>query len=326
METIKNLITRFGPSGGLFLAGVILIIYVAFGFLYLQQGAKQREFEEQIVKLSAVVARPLAGSAELQTEYEEVNQALAPMTNRAAIAMLVSIAEESGIDISEDSGKFKVPLATSNEAKVGAGTYQLISFRNIRVQGDYDNIMTFISNLDSGTTLKTMVLKKVVANEVEVIFSGEEGDRRAEFRKVTSAVKEMMIDNGLLTIPNPINFDGGVAANLTGDDPNTEETVEGFPDIATTAAEKGYTGNVTPRDGYVLYEHDKISTDNTTRFETVSYFSTPTTKYYYTCEANGRVRQWGGLSVVTAREYLGSEESKIETKITVDVDIYLKPE
>jgi len=324
MEAIKNLITRFGSTGALFLIGFILIIYVAFGFLYLQQGAQQSEFQKQIVKLGAVVAKPLPSSEELQTEYDNVTEKLAPMTEYEAIGLIVAIAEESGIDVDEDSGKFRVPQVRFSQMGVGGSTYQVLSFGNIRVQGDYDSVMAFISDLDSGETLKTMVLKKVDSSEVEVMFTGEEADRRTEFRSVVSAVLDMMEDNALSEIPNPMNFAGGVAANLTGDDPDTEEVIEGFPDILTIAILKGYSGNATPRGGYVLYDHDKISTDNTTQFETVSYITMLTTKYYYTCEADGTVRQFDGANVVTATEYLGSEEFKPETRATVDVDIYIK--
>ncbi len=334
MEVIKKLITRFWPMGTLFLTGLIVIIYVAFGFLYLQQGAQQRELEGRIAKLSLVVARPLPSSEKLQAEYEDVNRLLALVTtDTEAIAKLVGVAQRSGIDLDEESGKFSVPKAMFSQAKVGGGSYQVLSFRNIQVQGDYDNIMAFISVLDSGEivldsgeTLKTMVLKRVATSEVEVMFVGEEGDRRAEFRSVASAVMDMMDNNALLRIPNPMNFASGAAANLTGDDPATEEVVEGFPDITTTAIDKGYTGNATPRVGYVLYNHDKISTDNATQFETVSYITVLTTKYYYTCEADGTVRQFDGARVVRATEYLGSAASKIEIVTNVDVDIYTKPE
>ena len=325
MENIKNIIARLGPTGGLFLIGFILILYIAIGFLYFQQGAKQSELEEQIVKLSAVLTRPLTGAEELQAEYEECNRSLAPMTDTAAIATLVSIAEQSGIDVDEDSGKLRIPSATFSQAKVGGGTYQLISFKSIQVRGDYDNVMAFISNLDTGTTLKTMVLQKVVVNEVEAIFTGEERERRAEFRNVISAVEAMMFDNALLVMPNSMSFAGGAATNLMGDNPDTEGMVEGFPDITTIAAEKGYSGNATLRDGYVLYRHDRISTANTTQYETVSYLNTLTTKYYYTCEADGTVRQWDGPIVEMAREYLDSKESGIELEVTMDVDIYTKP-
>jgi len=325
MESIKNLIARFWPTGFLFVSGLILIIYVAFGFLYLQQGAKQREFEGQIAQIGAVVSRPLAKGGELQAEYEEVNQALAPMTDSDAIKMLVGIAGESGIDISEESGKFRVPSASFSKATVGGGTYQLISFRNIIVQGDFDNVMAFISVLDSGTTLETMVLNRVVTNEAEVPKPGDVA-RRAEFSQVTGAVTAIVRDNNLSEIPNPLSFDGGVATNRMGDDPGTEGTVEGFPDITTTATEKGYTGTGSPRNGYVLYQHDKITTDNTTQYETVSYFTTLTTTYYYTGETDGTVRQWDGPDAAMATEHLNREEFKTEIKATVDVDIYIKPQ
>ena len=324
MELIKKLLTRFWPTGALFLIGFVVIIYIALGFVYLQQDPQQEELRGQITKLSLILARPLPSIEELRAEYDNVTSLLAPMTDKAAIAKLVGIAEESGIDVALDSGKFRVTPANFSQVKVTGGTYQLLSFRGITVQGDYDNVTAFISDLDSGKTLGTMVLRKVTTEEVEVKYMGEEGDRRAEFRNVESAVIDMMDDNDLLKIPNPMNFAGGAAANLTGDDPNTEGTVEGFPDITTTAAGKGYTGTDSPRDGYVLYGHDKISTDNTTRFETVSYITILTTRYYYTCEADGTVRQFDGANVVTATEYLGSEEFKPETRTTVDVDIYTK--
>ncbi|MFC2056283.1 hypothetical protein ACFLTO_01790 [Chloroflexota bacterium] len=325
MEIIKSLIARFWRTGFLFIIGLIVIIYVALGFLYGQQGVKQREIEEQIAKLSPIIAKPLDGNKELQAKYAEVRDNLTPITNSAAIEMFVDIAEKSGIDIREESGNFRVPSATFGNVKVGASTYRLMSFSGIHVQGNHDNVMAFISDLDSGKTLENMVLNSIITTEVEVIFTGEEGDRRAEFRNVISAVEDMMIDNALSTIPNPMSFANGIAANLTGDDPNTEETVEGFPDIATTAVEKGYSGNVTPRNGYVLYKHDKISSGNTSQFGTVSYFNTPTTKYYYTCEANGTVRQWDSPNVVVAGEYLSIKLSKPETKINVGVAIYTKP-
>jgi len=179
-ETIKRLLSRFWPTGVLFVGGFILIIYIAFGFLYLQQGAKQGELDEQIVKLAAVVARPLPSSEELQAEYEEYNRSLAPITDSDAIAMLVSIAEKSGIDTNPDSDKFLVRSATFDQAVVGENTYQLLSFRDIKVQGDYDNVIAFISDLDSGETLKTMVLKWVTIKQIEVQVIREEPETEPE--------------------------------------------------------------------------------------------------------------------------------------------------
>ncbi len=331
MRIIKSLLSRFWPTGALFLGGFLLIIYISLGFVYWQQGAQQRGLEEKIAKLSLILFKPLPTGEELQAEYEKVNSALAPMTDNASldpaipyIKLIVDIAKKSGINIDPAAGKLSVPPATFSETNVAGGTYQLISFGSIHAQGDYDSVMAFVSDLDSGRTLETMVLKGVQISQEEFTFTGEEGDRRAEFRKVAAAVLAMMKDNGLPAIPNPISYSGGVATNLTGDDPATKETVEGFPDITTTAAEKGYSGNATPRNGYVLYNHDKILTDNTTRFTTTNYTNTLTTKYYYTCEADGTVRQFKRASIDIAMEYTASEASVIETVVAVDVDIYTK--
>ena len=190
---MKKLIERYSTTGALSLAGILLIVYIAFGVVYLNAGTQQRKLEKQIVNIEAVVSKPLPSNEKLQAKYDEINQALAPMTDSYAIAILVSIAEESGIDTDEASGKFKVPPAKFKQTKVGGDTYQLISFEEIHVQGKYDKVMAFISDLDSGETLKNMVLNQVYTKEVAVSsYTGEEGNRRTEFRNVESAVKAMM--------------------------------------------------------------------------------------------------------------------------------------
>ncbi len=174
MEVIKNLLIRFRQSGILLFIGFVLVIYVSLGFVYWQQGTKQKDLEEQVAKLSLIVDRPLASKDKLQAEYDAVNSALAPMTASDAIAILVGIAEKSGIDVAPDSDNFIVPSATVREEEVGGGTYQVFSFKSISVQGSYDNVIAFISDLDSGTTRETMVLKRVNIARIEVTGAGEE--------------------------------------------------------------------------------------------------------------------------------------------------------
>ncbi len=293
--------------GFLIVVGIFLIIYVALGFLYYQQGAKQEDLREQINNLRVVVSKPLPSAANLNEEYDDVNIALLPLEVPGALAILVDIAEASGINVDPASDKFDVPPPGGTvEQTVGGGTYQVLAFRSVRVQGDYESVMAFVSDLDSGKTMETMVLKNVNIGWTALAVSPEEQKRREEFRNVSLAVIAMMTDN-ITEIPNPINYAGGTATSYMGDDPDTEETVEGFPDITTTAAERGYTGTGTPRDGYVLYEHDKILADNTTQFETVSHMPALTTEYYYTCEADGTVRQFDGADVATATEYPSSK-------------------
>ena len=193
MEVLKNLLIRFRQSGVLLFIGFLLIIYISFGFVYWQQSLKQKDLEEQNAKISLIVAKPLASKEELKAEYDDVNSALAPMTASEAIAKLVDIAEKSGIDVTPDSDKLIVPPAVVREETVGEGTYQVFSFTNISVQGDYDSVMAFIADLDSGTTQKTMVLKRVNISqteiEVEIEVEGEEETEGEEEVEISTRIE-----------------------------------------------------------------------------------------------------------------------------------------
>jgi len=322
MEYIRNLFSRYWATSSLLIIGIILIIYIALGFIYFQQGPKQQGVQEQIDQLTAVLSRPLPDIAELQAEYDKVTTLLIPKDPKDAIALLVGIAHKNGIDVSEEAGKFLIPSAGNpTSVTIGSNTYQVLSFDNILVQGEPDNVTSFITDLDTGDTLDIMVLTKVIlAENLVVNYTGGEADRREEFRQVVEAVQEMIADNNITSIQNPINFTGGTAANIMGDDPDTPDVFEGFPDTITST--KGYSGNATPRDGYVLYQHDRITPENTVQFTTVDYYSSLITEYFYTSESDGTVRQWDGSDVLTANEFAESEGSRSEIKVIVSVNIY----
>ena len=324
MEYIKNFFVRYWPTVSLFVIGIILILYIAFGFVFFQQGQLQNDFQDKITQFSAVVARPLADITELQNENNKILEALAYKEPRALIKTLVEIADKSGIDISEEAGKFIVPSAgPPGSVKIGNNSYRTTSFNNIQVQGSPDAVHAFLADLDSGTTMPNMELTKITFGaDVTIPYLGEEGIRRTEFRDVQNAVTAMMADNGLTIIPDPLNFAAGHAYNYMGDDPTTGGTKEGFPDVNTLAVNKGYTGSASPRDGYVLYGHDRISRDDPSSYETINYLPVLTTVHYYTCEEDGTVRQWDGPNLSTANELIGSEAGFIEQKVLVNVVIY----
>ena len=169
---MEGLINRLRQSGFLLLVGCLLIVYIALSFVYFQQGPKQRELDEQIAKLNLIVSKPLPSADALQAAYDKVTTSLS--ANITPLATLVKIAQESGIDVSPDSTKIQVPPVLITTEKIGVGSYQVLFFRNIRVQGNYDNVTAFISAidsgeivLDSGETLKTMVLKRVSMSQTE---------------------------------------------------------------------------------------------------------------------------------------------------------------
>ena len=325
MGILERLLTRFRRMGVLLLVGFFLIIYIAFGFLYWQQGSQQKDLEGQMANISLIVAKPLPSAEKLQAEYDEVNSSLAPITDSDAIEKLVGIAEKNGIDISESADKLRVPSAKPREEKVGEGTYQVLSFKSIHVEGDYDNVMAFISDLDSGKTLKTMVLKRVDIKQIELKTEGEEVARKTEFADIQAAVHSMMTDNELIMISSAISYAGGVASNDMTAFPDSLSNVAGGNKVTDP---EGYDyADATDKAGYTFYGHDITGSEsgnpNPDQAD-VNYITMSKTSYYYTCESDGTIRQFDGPDVATAKEYFISEEVKTETIATLDVDLYTK--
>jgi len=139
----------------------------------------------------------------------------------------------------------------------------------------------------------------IIPNVGRFLGRGEEEARRTEFHNVSSAVIAMMVDNALASVPNPIDFAGGVGSStMTAWPDNT--SVAGSADKLTDP--EGYTYAATDANGYVLYTHDITGSDaggpNPSQ-EDVSYITLNATKFYYTCEADGTVRQWSDAALTT---------------------------
>jgi len=310
---MQELLTRIRRVGFMIVIGVCVIIYIGLGIVYLQQGPKQKDLEDKIEKTMAVVSKQLPSMEQLQAKYDAVNAALEPMETPEALEVIVDIARDNGIDVEPEGGKFYInPPSAPKKTKMAQRTYSVLSFSNIKAQDDFDTVMNFISDLDAGSTLETMTVRTVNLEWVRINFPEGEVMRRAEFHAVIQAVADMMKDNNLAEIPSPINFEDGVAVN----------ELTAFPDAITTAEEKGYTGTGTPSDGYILYEHARVTADNTSDYQVMSYIDKPVTEYYYTCEADGTVRQFDGPGLETATEYYGSEEIVFETVAKLAVDLY----
>ncbi len=61
-----------------------------------------------------------------------------------------------------------IPSAVIRQVKAAGNTYKVLSSVNIQLKGDYEDVMAFISDLDSRKTLKTMILKRVLIGQVDV--------------------------------------------------------------------------------------------------------------------------------------------------------------
>jgi len=134
----------------------------------------------------------------------------------------------------------------------------------------------------------------VIPNVTRFVGAGKQEAAETELHNVQLAVTSMMLENGLTTIPNPSYPDTGTAAtNQMGFISGTPN--DGFPDFASlvnTDDKKtdpdGVPYLAADQDGYVLFGHDMHSGV----VDLVNYVTVATTSYFYTCEADGTVKQW----------------------------------
>ena len=128
------------------------------------------------------------------------------------------------------------------------------------------------------------VLAAVVIPDVgRFIGKGEEEAKSTELANVQTAVIAMMTDNGLATLPTPV-------------DTTRTNDMTIFPDTSVTAAAGAGAKDADPdgndyeaadKDGYILYQHDIIGDGLTTGL--VNYTATNQTAYWYTVTADGTV-------------------------------------
>ena len=125
----------------------------------------------------------------------------------------------------------------------------------------------------------------VIPNVGRFIGRGESEAADTEFSNVQSAVVAMMVDNQLVTLPNPVT--------------SATDNMSQFPDLSVCGTDKisgptqaGGTANYiqgSDKDGYILYQHD-IYADGAAN-ETVNYVATEITKGTYTVDSSGTVTQ-----------------------------------
>ena len=169
-----------------------------------------------------------------------------------------------------------------------------------RVSASFDVSMTTMNDetyddtVDTTYTLTKVNGKWLMSNEG--METAEAETRRIEKANVEFATAALMEENERTTIPNPHNVAGGVAFNDMAAFPDSTSacTVDKVNDPTDTA----YTAN--DKDGYILYGHDKTA-DGSNSAGLVNYLHMPITIYYYTCEADGTIRQWSDAAMT--REY-----------------------
>ena len=134
----------------------------------------------------------------------------------------------------------------------------------------------------------------VIPNIQQFIGAGEEEARETDFTTIQTSVHAMMLDNGIISIPNAVvwtdsttgavnemdKFPDVISSWVVGDDPKLGK-------VNDPAGLAYAVGDIT---GYRLYDHDK--TGGGVAGPYVDYVGMSTSEYYYTCETDGTVRQW----------------------------------
>ncbi|MBA7658165.1 hypothetical protein ES703_66113 [subsurface metagenome] len=154
----------------------------------------------------------------------------------------------------------------------------------------------------------------VIPNVGRFLGRGEEEARTVEYNTVRLGVTALMVENDLIDIPDPSN-EYSAAGTATNE-------MDKFPDTTATLADKGadaafeaaaianldITAEVL---GYLLYGNQiVIDVDRDGEYDvgvdsinTVNTLSTNPLEYYYTCEADGTIRQFDIADIATATEY-----------------------
>ncbi len=126
----------------------------------------------------------------------------------------------------------------------------------------------------------------VIPNVGRFIGAGESEAKETELSTIQASVHAMMVDNEIATLPNPVT--------------SSTNDMGAFPDTSATAAagagdkDKDVLGTdyvVADKDGYYLYQHDRIAEGDAT-IGLVNYTATQTTSYYYDVDAAGTVTQY----------------------------------
>lgn len=173
---MDNVMASLRRMGRLLIFGALIIITIAVGIYYGQQQSSEKRLQEDITKLGLTLAKPLPAAEKLQQQYREVTGFLAPISMKEALDTVIDIAEESGIDVSPEGNKLRIPPQdTIGKEKVGEGTYQVLAVNGVTVQGTHETVMAFIGNLEAREKLHSLVIKKVIIGQIQTLTKSGTG-------------------------------------------------------------------------------------------------------------------------------------------------------
>ena len=139
--------------------GVFLLILAAMGIFYLQQQRDRDSLDEQLDQLRDLVANPVVISEELKQKYAEAQEAIpSELETGDVVSRILSIATENGFDVVTTQDVTITWSDTHRKENIEGTSYQVFTFE-LKVSGEYDRVIYFVSDVDSTLELKTLVIE-----------------------------------------------------------------------------------------------------------------------------------------------------------------------
>lgn len=161
-EQLQHLLTRARGLAIPIVAGLFLIVYAGIGLIYLQESQDQDSLQDQIGHLEGMAVQSPDISAELQAEYEEVQQAVTTEWTKDKIkSAILDIAADHGFDVSVVTDEIDIGnFGNITDDTVAGARYTVLPFA-LEISGDDKNVADFIDDMVSTATLPTMILTDI---------------------------------------------------------------------------------------------------------------------------------------------------------------------
>ena len=140
--------------------GVFILILAAMGIFYLQQQRDRDSLDEQLDQLRDLVATPVVISEELKQKYAEAQEAIpSELEMGDVVSHILDIATENGFDVSPGAKDVTITWSdTPRKENIEGTSYQVFTFE-LKVSGEYDRVIYFVSDVDSTLVMKTLVIE-----------------------------------------------------------------------------------------------------------------------------------------------------------------------
>jgi len=167
---IRNLIIMIA-------SGICAIGITVFGIVYFQEKTRQDELATQIGLLSNTVSQSVETNEELEERFEVIKDYIpivsdTPMEGELTDLQLIEQVNSEIVDKVSDplyypeinvgvEGNFSIKYKGAKSEKVQSTDYKVFTF-NIRIENvQYDELRTFISDISSMKSLRTLVIKQL---------------------------------------------------------------------------------------------------------------------------------------------------------------------